>query len=262
MKRLSVALTCLLGMHGSPAAERPLSPGVEEIRPGVLAGYLDGGSLPDSVRLVPPPPEPGSPAARRDADVAAAALSAAGTTRWRQAIEDADVGFPQATAHFACAVRAQVTEQDAPNLYRLLRRSRTDAAASVDAAKDRYRRPRPFMVNGASTCTPGKEQGLAGNGSYPSGHAAIGWAWALILSELAPDRADAVLARGLQVGESRIACNVHWRSDVDQARLVAAATVARLHGDPVFRADMELARGELARIRESNPQGVNGCDGE
>lgn len=259
MKRLSLALACLLGMHGSPAAERPLSPGVEEIRPGVLAGYLDEGSLPDSVRLVPPPPEPGSPAARHDADVAAAALSAAGTARWRQAVEDADVGFPQATAHFACAVRAQVTEQDAPNLYRLLRRSRTDAAASVDAAKDRYRRPRPFMVNGASTCTPGKEQGLAGNGSYPSGHAAIGWAWALILAELAPDRADAVLARGLQVGESRIACNVHWRSDVDQARLVASATVARLHGEPVFRADMELARAELARIRESTPGSPEGC---
>ncbi len=258
MKRLLVALTCLLEMSSSPATDRPLSPGVEEIRPGVLAGYLGSDRLPDSVMLVPPPPEPDSPAARHDVAVAAAALSA-GPTRWRQAIEDADVGFPRATSHFACALRAEVTERSAPNLYRLLRRSRTDAAASVDAAKDRYQRPRPFMVNGAPICTPEKSQGLAGNGSYPSGHAAIGWAWALILSELAPDRADAVLARGLQVGESRIACNVHWRSDVDQARLVAAATVARLHGDPVFRADMELARGELARIRELNPQGVDGC---
>ena len=43
----------------------------------------------------------------------------------------------------------------------------------------------------------------------------MGWAWALILSELAPDRADAILARGLAYGESRAVCGVHYASDVE-----------------------------------------------
>jgi membrane-associated phospholipid phosphatase len=32
--------------------------------------------------------------------------------------------------------------------------------------------------------------------SYPSGHASIGWAWALALAELVPDRANAIFSRG------------------------------------------------------------------
>ena len=38
----------------------------------------------------------------------------------------------------------------------------------------RYQRARPFVENGAPTCTPEDEADLRGNGSYPSGHTAIG----------------------------------------------------------------------------------------
>ncbi|MFT3754356.1 MAG: phosphatase PAP2 family protein [Pseudoxanthomonas sp.] len=258
MKRKLLSVMCVFCLGSSLVIERPRSPEVEEIRPGVLAGYLGIDDLPDSVMLVPPPPELDSFAARHDIAVAEEAL-ASRPERRRQAIEDADVGFPQATLLFTCALQTKITERDTPNLYRLLRRSRTDAAASVDAAKDRYQRLRPFMVNDAPICTPEKQQGLAANGSYPSGHAAIGWAWALILAELAPDRADAVFSKGMQIGDSRIACNVHWRSDVDQGRFVAGAVVARLHGSQEFRADMELARKEFVRAREANPVSDSGC---
>ena len=46
------------------------------------------------------------------------------------------------------------------------------------------------MVNQMATCTPAEETMLREDGSYPSGHNAIGWAWALILAEIAPERAD------------------------------------------------------------------------
>ncbi|MHC9083935.1 acid phosphatase [Luteimonas sp. RIT-PG2_3] len=240
---------------------RPLSPGVEEISPGKLAGYLDNSALPDSVRLVVPAPAPGSVADQLDDDVSAA-RHLRGSSRWDQAIRDADVGFPQAAGLFSCALQANITADATPTLYRLLWRSRTDAAASVDAAKDRYQRPRPFMRNGDPTCTPDKQAGLAGNGSYPSGHAAIGWAWALILTELAPDRADAILARGRSFGESRLVCNVHWHSDVQAGQWMAAATVARLHGEPAFRADLDIARAELADLRASAPAAPAHCADE
>ena len=47
------------------------------------------------------------------------------------------------------------------------------------------------------------------DGSCPSGHTDIGWGWALILSEIAPDRTDAILERDRAFGESRVVCNVH-----------------------------------------------------
>jgi len=70
---------------------------------------------------------------------------------------------------------------------------------------------------------------LEKDGSYPSGHSAVGWAWALILSEISPAQTDAILARGRVFGESRNVCNVHWHSDVVQGRSMGASTVARLH---------------------------------
>jgi hypothetical protein len=100
------------------------------------------------------------------------------------------------------------------------------------------------------------------DGSYPSGHTAIGWAWALILTEIAPDRADAILARGRAFGESRVVCNVHWHSDVVEGRFVGAAAVARLHADPAFRADMEAAKLEVTAVRAKGLKPSCDCEAE
>ena len=100
------------------------------------------------------------------------------------------------------------------------------------------------------------------DGSYPSGHTAIGWAWALILTEIAPERADAVLARGRAFGESRVVCNVHWHSDVVEGRFMGAAAVARLHADPGFLADIEAVKAEYAKVRAEGLKPPRDCRAE
>ena len=85
-------------------------------------------------------------------------------------------------------------------------------AHATDAAKDHYKRARPFVLNKQPICTPDDEKELMKSSSYPSGHAAVGWAWALILSGIAPEETDAILARGRAFGETRLICN--WQSDV------------------------------------------------
>lgn len=103
---------------------------------------------------------------------------------------------------------------------------------------------------------------MAKDGSYPSGHTAVSWAWALILIEISPAQTDAILARGRAFGESRNVCNVHWHSDVVQGRVIGAATVARLHADPAFRADLEAAKAELAAVRAKNLKPSRDCSVE
>ena len=98
--------------------------------------------------------------------------------------------------------------------------------------------------------------------SYPSGHASIGWAWALTLAELAPDREDAIFARGLAFAQSRIVCGVHWQSDVEAARIIGAATVSRLHADPVFVAQMAAARKEIEAARTARATSPLDCAAE
>jgi len=178
------------------------------------------------------------------------------------AAEDADLTFPHAPGAFSCALSAPIVEQETPRLYELLRRSLADTGLSTRAAKDYYRRPRPFVVNNEPICTPGEEVNLARDGSYPSGHAAIGWGWALILGEIAPDQADPILARGWAFGQSRAVCNVHWDSDVIEGRFMGAATVARLHADSTFLADLEAARAELAAVRAKGLKPTRDCDAE
>lgn len=97
---------------------------------------------------------------------------------------------------------------------------------------------------------------------YPSGHASIGWATALVLAELAPGRTDALLARGHAFGDSRAICRVHYRSDIEAGRLVGAATVARLHADPVFNAQLAEARREIAAARARGATPPSHCDAD
>lgn len=248
---------------GCAGSGRPSQPAaVPGIGPGIPSGYLPPTALPNSLALIPSPPAAGSAASATDEEISRKGLASRNTPRWAQAAEDADLTFPQAAGTFSCAVNAPITEQETPHLYVLLRRTLIDAGRSTAAAKDYYRRPRPFMVNGEPTCTPQEEEFLRTNGSYPSGHSAAGWAWALILTEIAPDRADAILARGRAFGESRVICNVHWGSDVVEGRFMGAGTVARLHGDAQFRADLEAAKTELAAVRAEGLKPQRDCAAE
>jgi len=255
-----IALICMIALIGCASVDTIQIPAnVPEIHPGLLAGYLPSESLPNSLALVPPPPADGSAALAFDTEVSEKALKLQDTPRWELATDDANLMFPKAAETFSCALGIQISEQDTPHLYMLLRRTLTDAGLSTYTAKNHYQRKRPFMVNGAPVCTPEEEAKLREDGSYPSGHTAAGWAWALILTEIAPERADAILARGRAFGESRVVCNVHWHSDVVEGRFMGAAAVARLHADSAFRAELEAAKAELADIRAKGVKPTRDC---
>ena len=69
-------------------------------------------------------------------------------------------------------------------------------------------------------------------------------------------------AGGRAFSESRVICNVHWHSDVVEGRLMGAATVARLHGDPAFRAELEASKAELAAVRARGLKPTRDCQAE
>ncbi len=230
-----------------------------ELGLGALQGYLDPKAPPDSLALIPPPPTAGSEAQAHDEAVARATFGLRDTPRFALAASDFDLRLTKLTDDFSCALDAQVTEANAPYLTTLLRRSFSDLGLSTYKAKNAYQRKRPFQQNQGPMGLPEYRAQLEQDPSYPSGHTAIGWGFALILSELAPDRADPLLARGRAFGESRMVVNHHWYSDVVWGRVVGAATVARLHADPTFRADMDAARDEVAALRETGVRPAGDC---
>lgn len=241
---------------GAPSSTDPANPAPKPSR------YLDTQELPDSKNLLPPHPTQGAAAMALDEEISQRSFALRDTSRWALARTDADVSFPNAADTFSCALNAPVTEADTPYLYQLLLRTRDDLGYSTRSAKKHAQRPRPFVVNHEPICTPEYQAQMFKESSYPSGHATVGWGWALILAELSPQHANAVLARGLAYGESRNVCNVHWHSDVVQARSVAAATVAVLHSKAAFRAEMEAARAELLVVRSQGMKPRRDCAAE
>jgi acid phosphatase (class A) len=225
-------------------------------------GFLPRDQLPDSLALLPPPPASQSEAFARDEAAWRAAAADRAGSRWTLASSDADLSFPHAAGTFSCAAGVAISKEATPRTYALLGRSLIDVGLSTYRAKIHYNRTRPFVMHRARTCFPKDEPSLRHDGSYPSGHSAAGWGWALILAELVPGRADDILQRGRDFGQSRIVCGVHWQSDVDAGRVIAAATVARLHADPAFRHELDVARRELAGASAPGAPDVRRCAAE
>lgn len=227
-----------------------LSKEIKEIQPGILEGYLLENERPNSLKLVPPPPEEGSAAFQMDQEIAVMWVASDNKDRIDQAVIDAKLTFPEATASFNSILNVEISEENTPHLYMILRRTLVDAGLSTYSAKIHYQRPRPFMVNNTPICTPEDEEVLIKDGSYPSGHTAIGWAWALILTEVFPEQADAIMERGKQFGISRNVCNVHWYSDVVYGRMMGAMAVAILHANSDFLIDLAAAKEEVHSLKK------------
>ncbi|BHH84690.1 acid phosphatase [Desulforhopalus sp. 52FAK] len=227
-----------------------LSKEIKEIHEGILEGYLSKDESPNSLKLVPPPPQEGSAAFTLDQEIAAHYVALKDEARKEQAAQDAILAFPQAGGAFNGILDVQISEETTPHLYMLIRRTLADAGLSTYAAKNHYQRKRPFMVNNTPICTPDDEAALRKDGSYPSGHTAIGWAWALILAEVFPEQADVILERGKQFGISRNVCNVHWHSDVVYGRMMGATTVAVLHANTDFMVDLQVAKEEIMALKK------------
>lgn len=254
--RVALALL-LLGMPlaASQAANATPDPAITDPHFQLAPGYIPKEKLPNSLDLLGPPPAKTSAAFARDEEARAATIPLRGSARAGVARLDADLQFPQPAKNFSCAMGIDINETQTPRLYELMRKVLTDAGLSTYGVKNTYNRVRPFVEHNEGTCFPEQEPLLRTDGSYPSGHTAAGWAWALVLAEINPERANALLARGLEFGQSRVVCNAHWQSDVDAGRTMGAATVAVLQNDAAFRADVEAARKEVqaAKAAKSVP---------
>ena len=243
-------------LHRQPAAARPVVWTDFEHHPG---GYLSAADRPDAKTFLPPPPAPDSPRGQADRTTYLAMKAMVGTPRWREAQADARIELPDAVDAFSCAAGVRITPKTTPVASLLLARVMSDVSSADDHAKDDYARKRPFLADDGETCVE-KADWLVKQGSYPSGHAGAGWAWALVLSELEPDRTEALMRRGISYGESRVVCRVHFASDVEAGQLVAATVVARLHANSTFLTDMKRAKAELTHARKTTAPA--GCPAE
>ncbi len=218
--------------------------------PFVPKPYLGQKAWPDASQILPAPPATGSQREAQDQALFEASRTLEGSGRWKLAQNDVPTAPAAVLTNFQCATGLELTPQSAPKLTAMLSRVGIDSAFQVAAVKDVYKRKRPYLINDGPICVA-HSASLDASPDYPSGHATWGWAIGLVMAELMPDRAAAILARARAYGESRAVCGVHSASAVEAGRTNGAALIAALHGHPDFRADMEQARAELQGLRMS-----------
>ncbi|MGV3481069.1 MAG: acid phosphatase [Sphingobium sp.] len=219
-------------------------------------GYLTPGEF-DVTSVIEPAPRRGDPRYDSDRRIFRATRRLEGSPRWDLATRDADTGVPALLRDFSCAVGVELTAENAPALVAVVRRAGVDTSGQTRIAKESYRRGRPFTIDKGAICQPRSElydkKAARMSYDYPSGHTTWGWTWALILSSIAPDRAQRILERGRAYGDSRFVCGAHNESAVEAGMLSASSTMALVATKPAYQNDLAAARAELAALRRSAP---------
>jgi acid phosphatase (class A) len=234
--------------HAQPAtrAEDPIR------SPPLVLGYLRPSTAPDAVAILPPPPQPGSPAYERDRAIFRGTRASQIPGRWALAIADTDSGVAAVMADFRCSAAVDLTSANAPHLTHLLNEVRSDVGLINFRSKWRFHRQRPFLIDAGRLCVT-RTAFLDTSPDYPSGHSIWGWAAGLVLAELVPERSTPILVRARAYGESRVVCGAHNASAVEAGRTYGAAMIAAEHGVAAFRRDLEAARAEVAQARAASP---------
>jgi acid phosphatase (class A) len=204
-------------------------------------GFLKPSELYDPAHFLPPPPADGSPRALAElAEVKKYQAEATPAERAAAASDDAN----QNGTIFAGVLGPAWDLSRLPATAKLINEVTASEGPFSDIAKNEFHRKRPWVVDPSiQTCAPHRPaQDMQ---SYPSGHTTVGYGMGVVLANLMPGHAQAILARSQQFAENRLVCGMHFRSDIIAGQQFGTIMAIRLMQNPQFQADMAAAKVEL-----------------
>ena len=211
-----------------------------------VSSFLTEDEIPTGAKFLPLPPEPTDASFYNDWLRYQWGKGMRETERGKLAAEDAVHTLEYFSKIYSEPFGLTISKENTPEISALLERILATTHLSNKKSKSRLMRARPFMLFNEPTPVPEDEERLRTNSSYPSGHTTMGWAIALVLSEINPDRQDEILKRGFEYGESRVIVGFHFQSDVDAARVITSALINRLHANDEFVQQLNKAKAEFS----------------
>jgi membrane-associated phospholipid phosphatase len=148
---------------------------------------------------------------------------------------------------FSKVIGLELSARNTPNIYTLFQYCITYSEKAQAKAQSSYYYRRPYARFNQTTLVPKYEDQYRNISSYPSSQAMMGWLFALMLTEVCPDKQDEVLTRGYAYGTSSVISGYHWDSDSYAGCLLASALVCRLHSHTGFNAMITSAINEYEK---------------
>jgi acid phosphatase (class A) len=134
------------------------------------------------------------------------------------------------------------TARNLPLLASLSTDVHNEEGVALAPLKSGFARPRPYQLD--PSLHPVCKLTSAQN-SYPSGHTLSGYLLGYTLAYLIPQKKDEILARTGEYAHNRLVCGVHYPSDIEASKILAAAMFGAMLEDPTFQRRLKAAQEEL-----------------
>jgi acid phosphatase (class A) len=126
------------------------------------------------------------------------------------------------------------------------------AKVPLDDGKSYYKRRRPFQEDSRIHPLGKPDTEFA----YPSGHATRGILLAIVMAEIAPEKTDALLERGREIGWNRVIAGLHHPSDIAAGRVLGQAIARSLLRDADFKTQLEEIKVEYEAAKKGHAEPV------
>lgn len=240
-----LAAPMMVAQSAAPARGVQPVPSMSRTPQPTTAVYVDAAAL-GSATVVAPPPGHGSAAEAADLAEVHAVMSKASAAETATAQTDANA---ESIFLFANVLGPGFNAKALPLTAAFSDHLINDARLINLSLKQHFGRPRPFVTDPTlhPTC------GLLREPSYPSGHAMNGYLTAYALTEMVPEKADAILARADEYARNRLVCGEHYPTDLAAGRAVALEIFGNILANARYRQDLAAARAETRKALHLQP---------
>ena len=230
MRKLAFASTLLLCLAATPVlaiSEKP---------------YMTAKDV-DFALLVPPPPAEDSPAGKLDDQF----ILDAQKNMTPQRMADIQRDFAQDVFVVgAPTLGPKFSKENLPMTDAFFAKVIKETGVGVGPLKQKYKKIRPFQYD-KNIHTPENIASKSMGPTYPSGHSTTGALSAILLSQMIPEKRDALYARGWEYGTNRVMSGAAYPSDWDAAHIIAELAVAHMMQNPDFQADFQTVKAEVRK---------------
>jgi acid phosphatase (class A) len=221
---LAASLTCsVAGAHGAHTTDV----------------YLTTAQVDSAMAILAPPSAPGSAEDLADRAATDRAFAQRSTADFNAALQEEKFD----AFAFAPVVGPGFEADKLPHVAALFKEAEEETKQAVDTSKNHWKRLRPCPP--ASACARDPEEAKKKSYGYPSGHSSRAMVDAILLAQLFPQDADALMQHERDIGWRRVVKGVHTLQDIYAGRVFGQALATAMLTSPVMQHDLAAAAEEL-----------------